>query len=100
MLKILSSQLVQGGVTFTGIVGGTTPLISLLSAAGTTGTITLGGKCKYNGCPELCWAGLISDSDIALNVTGGTDSDDVSFGSTVTATSDSLDINVGRAGAM
>ena len=31
-------------------------------------------------------------------MTGGTDSDDVSFGSTVTATSDSLDINVASSG--
>ena len=38
------------------------------------------------------------NSDIALNVTGGTDSDDVSFGSTVTASSDSLDINVANSG--
>ena len=82
----------SGGVTFTGIVGGTTPLTSLLTT-GTTGTITLGGNVNTTGAQN--YVGPVSfNSDIALNVTGGTDSDDVSFGSTVTATSDSLDINV------
>ena len=86
----------SGGVTFTGIVGGTTPLTSLLTT-GTTGTITLGGNVNTTGAQN--YVGPVSfNSDIALNVTGGTDSDDVSFGSTVTATSDSLDINVANSG--
>ena len=86
----------SGGITFTGIVGGTTPLTSLLTT-GTTGTITLGGNVNTTGTQN--YVGPVSfNSDIALNVTGGTDSDDVSFGSTVTATSDSLDINVANSG--
>ena len=85
----------SGGVTFTGIVG-TTPLTSLLTT-GTTGTITLGGNVNTTGAQN--YVGPVSfNSDIALNVTGGTDSDDVSFGSTVTSTSDSLDINVASGG--
>ena len=82
----------SGGVTFTGIVGGTTPLTSLLNNRyhwyyNPWGNVNTTGAQNYVGPVSF-------NSDIALNVTGGTDSDDVSFGSTVTATSDSLDINV------
>ena len=85
-----------GGVTFTDVVGGGTPLTSLLTT-GTTGTITLGANVNTTG--EQNYLGSVSfNSDIALNVTGGTDSDDVSFGSTITATDDSLDVNVATAG--
>ncbi|MEC8655167.1 MAG: filamentous hemagglutinin N-terminal domain-containing protein, partial [Verrucomicrobiota bacterium] len=86
----------SGGVTFTGIVGGSTPLTSILTT-GTTGTITLGANVNTTGAQD--YVGPVSfNSDIALNVTGGTDSDDVSFGDTVTSTADSLDINVAGSG--
>ena len=38
----------SGGVTFTGIVGGSTPLTSILTT-GTTGTITLGANVNTTG---------------------------------------------------
>ena len=86
----------SGGVTFTGIVGGSTPLTSILTT-GTTGTITLGANVNTTGAQN--YVGAVSfNSDIALNVSGGTDSDDVSFGDTVTSTADSLDINVAGSG--
>ena len=52
-----------------------------------------------NTTGEQNYLGSVSfNSDIALNVTGGADSDDVSFSSTITATDDSLDVNVATAG--
>jgi hypothetical protein len=86
----------SGGVTFTGIVGGGIPLTSLLTS-GTTGTITLGNNVNTTGAQNYTGA-VTFNSDIALNITGGTDADDLSFGGTVTSTSDSLDINVATAG--
>ncbi|MDB3958333.1 filamentous hemagglutinin N-terminal domain-containing protein, partial [Opitutales bacterium] len=84
-----------GGVTFSGIVG-STPLTSL-GTTNTTGTITIGNNITTSGT-QIYNGPVVFNSFITLSTTGTTDTDDITFANTVTASTDSLDINVASLG--